>query len=582
MLLYNIIKREGCQYTVKGFTHRTFNNSAGACTAIPAYCLVGIFGKQAYNNSTSFLQGEFMNKIKRFAILAAILLIALPLSLSARPLAEGAVPGRTYELVLLHTNDHHGVILPNDGRGGLAERATFIKSVRSANRNVLVVDAGDLNTGTALSNMFAAEPDFLAYNLIGYDALTFGNHEFDGDMAKLNRQIGQARFPFVSSNIKTSDGKFLGGNQYLIKNFDGFRVGIIGITTLRTLSIASPDKSLTFIPEIRAAADAVNILRNRERVDIVIALTHIGDVPESEGHVTSPSLALSVPGIDIIVDGHSHTLYKEPRKIGNTYIVSANEWGKYVGEGRLSVVNGRITAFNWRSVEINNKDSKPFAADPALVTLFAPYIEKANASLKEVVGEAADTFIFGNRLTRYEETALGNMINDANVWYFKNSGQNIDFAFHNGGNMRAELPKGKLTREQILTVLPFENYLFIVSLRGAQILELFEFIATIPQGNGGFPQFSKEVRYTIDIPNKKVSDLTIGGAPVDPNKTYRFCTNDYLLAGGDGYTVLTKSQDPYNTSLLLSYVVIEYINSQRGIISPYKDGRMNVIGGTTP
>ena len=521
-----------------------------------------------------------MKLIKRFAVLMAIFMLVVPLGLSARPLAEA---GKSYELMLLHTNDHHGSVLPNGGRGGLAERATYIKSVRAANGNVLLIDAGDINTGPALSNMFAAEPDLLSYNLIGYEAGTFGNHEFDGSLEKLNKQLALVNFPLVSSNIKTPDGKFLGGNQYLIKNYQGFRVGIFGITTLRTEIIASPDKSLTFIPEIKAALDVVDILRNREKVDIVIGITHIGDVAESDVHITSPILAASVPGIDIIVDGHSHSFFEEPKKVGDTFIVTANEWGKYVGEGRLSIKDGKLAGFDWKPVEINNSEKQTFVPDPAVTALLAPYIEKSNASLKEVVGQAADTFVFGNRLTRYGETALGNMITDANVWYFRTvSGQNIDFAFHNGGNMPAELPKGPITREQILTVLPFENYLFIVSLKGSQILELFDYIATVPQGNGGFPQFSKEVRYTLDVPNKEIRDLTIGGAPVDPNKTYRFCTNDYLLGGGDGYTALTGSQDPFNTSLLLSYVVIEYINSQNGVITPSTDGRMQVTGGVNP
>ncbi|MCL2479606.1 MAG: metallophosphoesterase, partial [Treponema sp.] len=168
------------------------------------------------------------------------------------------------ELILLHTNDHHGAVLPNGGQGGLAEVAAYVRGVKALNENVLLVDAGDINTGSALSNMFNAEPDIKAYNIMGYDAATFGNHEFDGNMAKLNAQITQANFPFVSSNIKTADGKFLGGNQYLIKKYDGFTVGIFGLTTLRTLTIASPDKSLTFINEIDAAKDVVNILRNRE------------------------------------------------------------------------------------------------------------------------------------------------------------------------------------------------------------------------------------------------------------------------------------------------------------------------------
>ena len=176
------------------------------------------------------------------------------------------------------------------------------------------------------------------------------------------------------------------------------------------------------------------------------------------------------------------------------------------------------------------------------------------------------------------------MINDANVWFFREVfGQDIDFAFHNGGNMRAELPQGSITRENVLTVLPFENNLFITSMRGADLIELFNFMATIPQGAGGFPQFSREVRLTLDVPNQRVTSLTIGGAPIDPDRVYRFCTNDFLLTGGDGYTVLAeRAMETYNTSLLLSYVVIEYIRSQGGVITPATDGRMNVVGGVAP
>ena len=196
-----------------------------------------------------------------------------------------------------------------------------------------------------------------------------------------------------------------------------------------------------------------------------------------------------------------------------------------------------------------------------------------------MIGEAADTFIFGNRLTRYGETAIGNMICDANVWYLQNVfNQHIDFALHNGGNIRAELPRGAVTREQILTILPFENQLHIVSLRGDELLELFDFIASIPQGNGGFPQFSQELRYTLDIPSQTISNLSIGGQPVDPARIYRLCTNDFLAGGGDGYTVLTRARNPYNTSLLLSSVVMEYISSRSEAIRPLLDGRMVIVG----
>jgi 5'-nucleotidase/UDP-sugar diphosphatase len=504
----------------------------------------------------------------------------------ARPVRDVGSLGKTYELVLLHTNDHHGAILPNNGQGGLAEVAAFVKQVRAENPYVLLVDAGDINTGPALSNMFSAEPDFLAYNMMGYDAATMGNHEFDKNQDQLLKQIDLANFPFFSSNIKTADGNFFGGRQYLIKNFGGLKVGLFGITTLRTRIIASPDRSLVWLNEIDAARAAVEALK-QEKVDLIIGLTHIGDVKEGPDHIISPELAAAVPGIDIIIDGHSHSFFAAPKKVGNTYIVTANEWGKYVGYGKVTVTDGRLTGFDWKPEQINTAEKQSYAPNAAITALLAPYIEKANASLKEVVGEAAEDFVFGNRLTRYQETSLGNMITDANVWYFKTVfNQDIDFAFHNGGNIRAPLAKGPLTQENILTVLPFENYLYIVSLKGSAIIELFDFIGTIPQGAGGFPQFSREVRYTIDkTPGQDrgvIKDLTIGGRPVDPNRTYRFCTNDYLLGGGDGYTALTKSENPFNTSLLLSYVTVEYIKAQGGVIRPALDGRLTVIGGATP
>ena len=495
--------------------------------------------------------------------------------LYAAPLRDGA--GRNGELVLLHTNDFHGSLMPNSERGGIAEVAAFVRAVKTVNPQVLLVDAGDFNTGSALSNMYDGQIDIQGYNIMGYDAVTFGNHEFDGNQEKLDMQIALAQFPFVSSNVTRADGSYLGGNRYIVKNYDNFSVGIFGITTLRTRVIASPDSSLVFINEIDAARDVVRILRETEKVDIVIGLTHMGDVQETEDHITSIELAKRVEGIDIIIDGHSHTLFELPRRAGDAWVVSANEWGKYVGYGKLTVRDGRLVDFAWTPV--------PIGPDPEVTAMLAPFVQRANDTLKEVIGTAASTFIFGNRLTRYQETAIGNMITDANVWYFRNvSNQRIDFAFHNGGNMRAELPAGPITREQILTVLPFENYLFIASMKGSDIVQLFNFIATIQQGNGGFPQFSGDVRYTIDKTSGSgvIRDLTIGGAPVDPARVYRFCTNDYILGGGDGYVVMSNAVDPFNTSLLLSYVVIEYIRAQGGVISPVIDGRLNVIGGITP
>jgi 5'-nucleotidase/UDP-sugar diphosphatase len=492
----------------------------------------------------------------------------------ANPSFEPA-PAKVSELVLLHTNDHHGAVLPSNGKGGLAEQAAYIKAVKAANKQVLLVDAGDFNTGSALSNMFDAEPDILAFNLMGYDAAVFGNHEFDKDLSTLAKQMEKADYPFICSNIKKADNTFL-GVPYLVKQYAGFKVGLFGITTLRTKIIASPDSSLLFINEIDAAKEMIHILKDQEKVDVIIALTHIGDVKESPDHITSLELASAAPGIDIIVDGHSHSYFAAPQKINSTYIVTANEWGKYVGQGKISVFNGKMIGFEWTPIAIGT--------DPDIAALLAPYITKADESLKEVIGTASADFPFGDRLTRKIETALGDMVCDANVWYFQNiAHQKVDFAFHNGGAIRAGLAQGSITRETVLTILPFENNLFIASLKGSAIIQLFEFIATIPQGAGGFTQTSKEVRYTVDYTGGAgvLKDLTINGQPVDPDKVYRFSTNDYLLGGGDGYVILKQAQEPFNTSLLLSYIVIEYIKARNGVISPATDGRLTVIGGVS-
>jgi len=519
--------------------------------------------------------------MKRLYIFCICLtLISGGLSVSAAAIRdEIKTSGKQGELILLHTNDHHGAVLPVNGQGGLAEMAAYIRSVRAANPQVLLLDAGDINTGSALSNMFYAEPDLLAYNAMEYDAVVFGNHEFDSTLDRLEQQMAMAAFPFVCANIQTADGEFLGGNRYIVKQYDTFSVGIFGITTLRTLSIANPDKILHFINEIEAARETVAILKNKENVDIIIALTHMGDKKEAPDHITSPKLAAAVPEIDIIVDGHSHTYMETPITVSSTYIVSANEWGKYVGHGKLTVRGGRLAAFIWEPVAIVT------VADSEVAGIVEPYIKKADESLKEMIGRAAADFPVGNRLPRYHETAIGNLVTDANYWFFTTvHNQQIDFAFQNGGNIRAGLSAGEISREQVLTVLPFENYLYIVSLTGSEIIELFDFMARIPQGNGGFPQFSKEVRYTIDKRSDGgiVTELSIGGSPVVPDKVYRFCTNDYLLGGGDGYAILEKSVDRYNTSQLLSNVVIEYIKASAAPLQPLVDGRLTVLGGVEP
>ena len=518
-----------------------------------------------------------MKKLGTFlAILLSVLMI-FGCASTMKPVDREA--GVEYTLTLLHTNDHHGATLSKDGKYGLAERATFIKSVRAENENVLLLDAGDINTGTALSNMYAAEPDILAYNAMGYEAMAFGNHEFDGSLEKLQKQMELANFPFLAANITNKKGDFL-GSPYIIKDYPGFRVGVLGLTTLRSLTIASPDESLVFADEIATAEKYVEILRNKMNCDVVIVLGHLGDVLEEATQNTSVKLAEAVSGIDIIVDGHSHSKVEEPVVVNGTYIVSANEWGKVVGKGTLTVVDGALVGFDWKAEEIT---TEKYPADSEVSAIIEPFAKGAEAALKEVVLKTTDEFIFGNKLSRKIELPLGNFVADAQVAYLASRGVKVDFGFTNGGNIRAALPKGDVTRENILTVLPFENYVYVVTLKGSDVIELFNFIGSINQGAGGFAQMSKEVSYTITYDaqgmNGVISNVLVNGKAIDENATYKIAVNDYLAGGGDGYVALTKSLDTFNTSMLMSDVVIEYAQSLGEAITPTTDGRITIVGG---
>ena len=510
---------------------------------------------------------------KFFCFTAVISAVLFSAGCAVSPVAREA--GAVYELTVLHTNDHHGTVLSKNGVAGLAERASFVKSVRASRHNVLVLDAGDINTGSALSNMFDAEPDILAYNLIGYDAVTFGNHEFDKSLSVLHGQMRRSAFAWLSANIKKSDGSYLGA-PFLIKDYEGFRVGIIGLTTRRTTVIASPDKDLIFTDEIEAASAMVKQLREKEKCDVIIVLSHLGSEAEAAGQNTSIMLAEKVAGIDLIIDGHSHTYFPEPEIVNGVPVVSANEWGKFMGEGLLTISDGAVTGFEWSPVEIT---SGAFPPDAEMEALLRPYVEEADAELKEVVMRTGAEFEFGNKLSRYKEIALGDLVSDAQVWYVRDKGLEVDFGFCNGGNIRAPLPAGDVTKENLLTVLPFENYLYVLTLKGSDVIELFDFIGTIPRGSGAFPQVSKEVRYTLVYSQDGsgyISGVTVNGQPLEPEREYRIVTNDYLAGGGDGYGILTRSTDTFNTSMLLSDVVIEYVKTLPQPVMPVTDGRISI------
>lgn len=475
------------------------------------------------------------------------------------------------EIILLHTNDSHGSILPVDGMGGMAERATFIKMVRKNNPYVLLVDAGDINTGQAVSNMFDARPDIEAYNFMGYDAVTAGNHEFDKPLEVLKKQMQWAEFPFVISNV-TFENQLI-GKENLIKELNGVKIGLFGLTTKNTSNVSVCAKDLVFSDELETARREVRALK-KSGAEVIIGLVHLGFSETTPDFITSYKLAEQVEGIDILVDGHSHSFIQEPVRINHTWIVTANQSGNFVGKGSMKVKQGKMTGFVWQPVPM-----KGIAPDSVLLRRLNVYLEVAKKDLETIVGKAEQNFVLfeGERnIARYEESALGNLVADALKWKAEQLHLHVNFGLTNSGGIRAGLSAGTITKGEVMSVLPFSNVLEIVEMKGEQVCRLFDFIATVPPGNGAFAQVSKEVRVEYDREAGRVKGLSIEGKPVEKSRIYRMATCDYVAAGKDGYSAGLKENNRENTSRLLSDVVMEYI-AYRETITPGTDGRIRIV-----
>ncbi|MDY7036614.1 MAG: 5'-nucleotidase C-terminal domain-containing protein, partial [Thermodesulfobacteriota bacterium] len=421
-----------------------------------------------------------------------------------------------YHLVVLHTNDTHGHPVkfynhPVPDVGGLPARATLVRQIREQNENVLVLDAGDLNTGRAVSNYFKAKPDILGFNYIGYDAMALGNHEFDNPLDVLKEQMELAHFPFLSANVKAKEGKYL-AQPFIIQEFAGFKVAVFGLTTKETEITGNPAviKDIIFEDEIEVAKKLVPELKRK--TDFVIALVHMG-IYESDKR-GSRRLASEVSGIDLIVDGNTNTRLDFPIIIEHsesdhkTLIVQAWHWGLILGRIDLWIHNKKVMDFKFEAIPINLKRiekksdgtkkfhfiGKEIKEDEKLLRLLQPYVEKVKSVLSEIIGRAEGTFFYKD--VRRRETALGDIIADSMLWHTKPMG--ADFAIQNGGGIRADLPEGDITRELIHEILPFDDSVVVLTLKGSEVRSLFDYIATIKAGSGAFVQVSEGLRFTIN------------------------------------------------------------------------------------
>ncbi len=400
--------------------------------------------------------------------------------------ATSAAQSPAVRLTLLYTSEHHGNVLPFDtptakGVGGMAARASLIAQVRGEAPNVLLLDSGDILMGTAMSSVFRGEPDILAMNLIGYDAMAAGNHEFDYGVEHFRRLVGLAKFPIISTSLRARGRELT--PLFVIKQVAGLRVLIFSALDEEWADIIHPNISgaLEYFDPIGSAQGLVRGLGRS--VDLIIALTHMSNSLDL-------GLARAVPQIHAIIGGHTDGFDGMLTAAGGrpvdamdnppTVYVKTHRLGATVGRLDLVVQDGKVR----RAVVRNLPVTGALTPDPTVAALVKQYEDRLQARFAGVIGRAA-MFLDGERGTvRARETNLGNMISDA-VREFART----DVAIINGGNIRGSINEGPITLGDAFRVLAFDNTIVTFQLTGAQIREALENgVSMVEQGAGRFPQ----------------------------------------------------------------------------------------------
>ncbi|HSL93102.1 MAG TPA: 5'-nucleotidase C-terminal domain-containing protein [Bacillota bacterium] len=490
-------------------------------------------------------------------LLALLLATALLLSLFTVATAEDA----DVTLVIFHTNDVHSRLESSTSYVGHAKISTIVQAEKDLGANVLLLDAGDAVHGQSIANLSSGAAVIEVMNAAGYDAMTPGNHDFNYGQARLIELAEFADFPILAANVLKSDGTpFLPG--YIIREFDGIKVAIFGLVTPETLFKTHPKNvaGLTFVDPAKVAAEMFTTLEGQ--ADFIIALSHLGQ----DGDFTSTMVAEAAPGIDLIIDGHSHD--KGVLTVGETIIVQTGEYANNLGRIDITFAADGTTI---EASLIAAADVVDVAADQMVLDIIAHYKEQVSAVQSIVIGSTAVHLEGDRAFARTTEINLGNLITDAML---KLSG--ADLALTNGGGIRASIPIGEITRKHVFDVLPFGNLIVVKEVTGQTIMDMLEFSSRLyPAQNGGFLQ-AAGITYKIDAakdPLARVHSVMIAGKPLDLSAKYLLATNDFVAAGGDGYAMLADY--PIHTEMVsLEESLAEYITSLGANIAPALEGRI--------
>jgi len=525
------------------------------------------------------------NRMRKFRILALMLVLIMVLA----GCGTGNSTPAAKDIVILYTNDAHCGIEDGMGYQGLSAAK---RALLAAGNKVLLVDNGDAVQGDTIGTLSKGEYIIDIMNKLGYDVATPGNHEFDYGMDQFNKLVEKADFDYISCNFVDKDGNPV-LKPYVIKEADGVKIAFVGISTPKTITTSTPtyfqdgegnyifgflqdDTGEKLYAAVQSAVDAAR----KEGAKYVIAMAHLGIEADCQPW-TSSDVIVNTSGIDVLLDGHSHSTFSETIKDKSGKEVVFEQTGtKLANVGKIIIkADGTITHEN---VDLNTVE--PDAEAAAYIQTIT---DKFDALQKQVVAKTSVELTIngadGKRAVRNAETNLGDLCADAYRILL-----GADIAFVNGGGVRDNIKVGDITYGDIIKVHPFGNEACLVEVTGQQIKDALELgSAAYPGESGGFLQVSG-LTYTInaDIPSSvvkndksefvkvdgayRVSDIMVGGQPLDVSKTYTLASHNYMLKdAGDGYTMFgTKNVKLLKDGVMIdNQVLINYIvNNLGGVV----------------
>ncbi|EBX8123565.1 bifunctional UDP-sugar hydrolase/5'-nucleotidase [Salmonella enterica subsp. enterica serovar Tyresoe] len=529
---------------------------------------------------------KFLKRGVALALLAAFALTTQP--------AQAYEKDKTYKITILHTNDHHGHFWRSEyGEYGLAAQKTLVDSIRKEvaqeGGSVLLLSGGDINTGVPESDLQDAEPDFRGMNLIGYDAMAVGNHEFDNPLTVLRQQEKWAKFPFLSANIyQKSTGERL-FKPWAIFTRQDIKIAVICLTTDDTAKIGNPEyfTDIEFRKPAEEAKVVIQELNMNEKPDVIIATTHMGHYDNGDHGSNAPGdveMARSLPAgsLAMIVGGHSQDpvcMASEnkkqvnyvpgtpcaPDKQNGIWIVQAHEWGKYVGRADFEFRNGEMKMVNYQLIPVNLKKkvtwdngkservlyTPEIAENPQMLSLLTPFQNKGKAQLEVKIGSVNGLLEGDRSKVRFVQTNMGRVILAAQI-----ARTGADFGVMSGGGIRDSIEAGDITYKSVLKVQPFGNIVVYADMSGKEVVDYLTAVAQMKPDSGAYPQFAN---VSFVAKEGKLTDLKIKGEPVDPAKTYRMATLSFNATGGDGYPRIDNKPGYVNTGFIDAEVLKEFI-----------------------